>query len=334
MKYYKITNKKEKHFGLQYHTGLNVDCLPFRPYGDCKPGGIYFSKEDILDFLNIGPWIREVTLPKGEKIYKNPGTPVKWKAHRVILGPRRKITNSLIEKLIKEGAHFTEDFIMNSIRSNQLNLLETLDGTKLESVYIKENIFNYVIASATLKTIKFLVLKGFNSISEGDSAIVAAIQSHKLAILKYLINLGWDPKKSYRAIYTAIQYGYLDTLKYLVSKGYNPITKYEENLRLASRSKDLNILKYLIALKTPSKVEGNEALIVATIFSNFNAMKYLISKGYTSLSGVRRAKDSARECKEIWRYLENILLKRKLKKTSTISKTRQSKKSLKNDSKS
>jgi hypothetical protein len=90
MKYYKITNQKEKHYGLQYHDGEVTDILPFNSQGDCESGGIYFAREDILAFIEYGPWIREVT-PVGE-IYKNPGSPKKWKAHKVVLGPRRKIT--------------------------------------------------------------------------------------------------------------------------------------------------------------------------------------------------------------------------------------------------
>lgn len=104
MKYYKITNREEIHLGMRYKIGLNVDILPFNPSGDCQNGGIYFSREDILAFINKGYWIREVRLPEDEPIYENPGFPKKWKAHRVILGKRRKITAKVIKKLIKEGA--------------------------------------------------------------------------------------------------------------------------------------------------------------------------------------------------------------------------------------
>jgi len=65
MNYYKILSKDECHHDLQYKTGLNVDPKPFNPCGNCEPGGIYFSREDILAFLGYGPWIRKVTLPKG-----------------------------------------------------------------------------------------------------------------------------------------------------------------------------------------------------------------------------------------------------------------------------
>ena len=108
MKYYKITNATEKHNGMKYKTGLNVDVLPYNPNGDCATGGIYFSREDILFFLSYGKWIREVTIPDGEAVYENPGRPKRWKAHRVILGKRRKVTAKVIKELIKEGADVNE----------------------------------------------------------------------------------------------------------------------------------------------------------------------------------------------------------------------------------
>jgi len=70
MNYYKILSKDEYHYDLQYKTGLNVDPKPFNPSGNCEPGGIYFSREDILAFLDYGPWIRKVTLPKDALVYE------------------------------------------------------------------------------------------------------------------------------------------------------------------------------------------------------------------------------------------------------------------------
>ena len=43
--YFKITNASENHHGLQYHTGLVEDILPFQEEGSCVPGGIYFTDE-------------------------------------------------------------------------------------------------------------------------------------------------------------------------------------------------------------------------------------------------------------------------------------------------
>ena len=104
MKFYKITNEEECHHDLQYHDGLVEDIKPFNPSGDCTPGGIYFAREDILFFLNYGPWIREVTIPPGAQIYKNPGKPEKWKADKVYLHPRRRLDTAVIRELLAEGA--------------------------------------------------------------------------------------------------------------------------------------------------------------------------------------------------------------------------------------
>ena len=104
MDFYKITNEKERHNGMQYKGGMNVDIIPFNPSGTCTRGGIYFSREDILAFIDYGPWIRKVTIPEGEKIYENPREPKKWKAHKVILGERQRIDEGVVKMLLEAGA--------------------------------------------------------------------------------------------------------------------------------------------------------------------------------------------------------------------------------------
>lgn len=120
MNYYKILNKDEKHFKMQYKTGLNTDVLPFNPSGDCQPGGIHFADKDILAFLWCGPWLRKVTLPKGEQIYENPGKLKKYKVHQVILDEREKITLEVIKRLISEGANVSagNDFALRWAAEN------------------------------------------------------------------------------------------------------------------------------------------------------------------------------------------------------------------------
>jgi hypothetical protein len=110
MNFYKITNEEEKHNNLQYKTGLNVDPIEFNPSGDCEPGGIYFSSEDIFAFLDYGPWIRKVVIPKDSHVYENPGFPKKWKTDIVILEERKKIDLEVIKKLVEEGANVRVDY--------------------------------------------------------------------------------------------------------------------------------------------------------------------------------------------------------------------------------
>lgn len=94
LKFYKITNRREKHHGFQYKTGLNIDINLFNPEGECKSGGLYFSDEkNITSFLDIGIYFREVTICDDSKIYIEHG---KYKTYKFILGERH-----YIEDLIK-----------------------------------------------------------------------------------------------------------------------------------------------------------------------------------------------------------------------------------------
>jgi len=115
MDFYKILNSNECHHGLQFKTGLNVDPVPFQKEGSCVRGGIYFAREDILAFLGYGPWLRKVTIPTDAEMVLDPGKePEKWRASKVILGKKEKITVEVIERLIQEGAnvHVGTDFAL------------------------------------------------------------------------------------------------------------------------------------------------------------------------------------------------------------------------------
>lgn len=112
-KFYKITNRTEQHHGMKYQDGLNVDVLPFNPRGSCSAGGIYFTTlKHILHFQNFGCWVREVELPENELVWeeKGPYFVVKYKAHSVILKPRRPLNPETIMDLIIEGADFKSDW--------------------------------------------------------------------------------------------------------------------------------------------------------------------------------------------------------------------------------
>ena len=164
--FYKILDKEETHNGLKYHDGLNVDPLPFNPSGDCKPGGIYFAREDILGFLGYGTfWIRRVTIPEGEPVYENPSSPKKWKAKRVILGPRRKIDLQVIKELVEEGAD-----------------IHVYNDQPLE----------WAICEGHLDIVKFLVEKGANIHAKNDFVFRWAAAKGYLSLVKYLVNKGAD----------------------------------------------------------------------------------------------------------------------------------------------
>ena len=101
--YYKVTNRKENHRGLQYHDGLVIDPKPFNdnPDESCTEGGIYFStKEHIHRFFEYGCWVRFVRIPKNAKIIADL-TGDKYRADRLFFGPRKDFEwyfNNLFDK--------------------------------------------------------------------------------------------------------------------------------------------------------------------------------------------------------------------------------------------
>lgn len=203
MKYYKITNKTECHKGMQYQDGLNTDIMRFNPTGNCNPGGIYFARKDILAFLGYGCWLREVTLLKKEKVYKNPGNPVKWKAHQVFLGPRRLITAQVIEELIKEGATVKPRGDMDSpvlwaIQGNQPEALKVLlnhGGQLLVDDHLEA--LEVAIGSQDQDLIRLLVKKGVNIHMRGEHALqLAAKQPNPNDLIAFLITMGADINKA------------------------------------------------------------------------------------------------------------------------------------------
>jgi len=129
MQNYKILKEDEKHGGMQYRTGFNKDALPFNPSGDCAPGGMYFAREDILAFLEYGPWIRSVTLTPESQVYENPhklGEFRKWKTDCFILGERRRITAEIIEELLSLGANVTDRIARAALAVNKSVAAECL----------------------------------------------------------------------------------------------------------------------------------------------------------------------------------------------------------------
>jgi len=189
MKYYKILNKDENHNGLQYKTGINVDQIPFNPNGNCEPGGIYFSSEDILGFLSYGCWIREVTLPDREEIYEEPENPKKFKAHRVILGERREINLELIKELVNEGAN----------------------------IHAKDDLaLRWAVYYGHLEIVKFLVSVGANIHTINDYPLQSAAENGHLEIVEYLVNVGANVhSENYRALRWAVENGHLEIVEYL-----------------------------------------------------------------------------------------------------------------------
>ena len=226
MNFYKITNEEEKHRGMKYKTGLNVDILPFNPSGDCESGGIYFSREDILAFMEYGKWIRKVTLPENAKVYENPGSPKKWKADKVILGRKYKITPKKIKQLIKEGAD-------PKINNNYALRLAATKGH--------------------LEIVKLLIPVSDPKSLDSEALRLAAENGH-LEIVKLLIPVS-DPKSlgSYALRWAAAE-GHLEIVKLLIPVS-DPKAGGSNALRWAVAEGHLEIVKLLIPVSDPGVVK-------------------------------------------------------------------------------
>ena len=219
MKYYKILNKEEKHYDMQYKTGLNTDILPFNPTGDCQAGGIYFASCDILGFLEHGNYIREVTLLGNEEVYENPGFPTKYKAHSVILGRKRRITKKVISELLDEGAniHANDDLALHWASDN-----------------------------GNFEIVKLLLDKGANIHANNDQAFRSASYNGHLEIVKLFLDRGADINAlDGSALSSASHYDYYKIVKLLLDKGADIHANDDYALYCAFRNNNTKIVDLL-----------------------------------------------------------------------------------------
>ncbi len=190
-KFYKITNENETHHGLKYKTGLNKDPLPFNPHGDCEAGGIYYSDaKNIFHFLSYGPWIREVILPKDARVYKNPGIPLKWKADKVKLGPRKKWCSvEVLKQLVKEGADihaWNDDALRWAAENGHLSVVKFLVKSGADIHAYNDDVLRLAAQNGHLSVVKFLVKNGADIHAWNDDALKWAADNGHLDVVKYL----------------------------------------------------------------------------------------------------------------------------------------------------
>ena len=96
---YKLLHADLVHNDFTYKEGLNVDHLPFRAYGDCEPGGLYYT-----DLEHIGCWfywdttlIADVTVPDDARVHPGPRGD-KWKADQIVLSNIRPLGTFLAQQ--------------------------------------------------------------------------------------------------------------------------------------------------------------------------------------------------------------------------------------------
>jgi len=246
MDYYKILNEEECHYGLQYKFGLNIDPIKFNPSGDCRPGGIYFSKEDILYFIDYGPWIRKVTLPEDAQIYENPSKPKKWKADKIILGKKEKISAKVIKRLIDEGINpkIDDSFPLRwAAKKGYTEIVKLLIPVSDPKICDSEALRNAAENGHT-EIVKLLIPVSDPKAYDSEALKLAAGNGHT-EIVKLLIPVS-DPKMdNSEALRWTAEYGHIKAVKLLI-----PVSdvKAQNNyaIKYAAKNGHFDIVKLLI----------------------------------------------------------------------------------------
>jgi len=186
MKYFRIVDPKGHH-GMIYKEGYNEDILPFNPSGSCKPGGLYFSREDIFAFCYCGEDVYEVE-PIGE-IYEEEGSPKKFKAHALNLKYFGKINDMKVVKyLVENGAdiHADEDYALRwSALNGHLEVVKYLVEIGAD-IYARDNYaLKYSAINGHLDIVKYLVENGAD-IHVDNCPLRLSAENYHYKVMKYL----------------------------------------------------------------------------------------------------------------------------------------------------
>ena len=217
--YLKFTNSDETHNEFTFKTGLNTDTNPFDPdpTHECGPYGLYFTDAMNWDKWIDGKYVREVTLPKGERKVTLDD---KYRAHRIILGRRHDLSKVAAWKwMVSKGIDITTDD-------------------------------SYTICWASrcghLDVVKYLVSKGADVTAWDNFAVCLASKYGHLDVVKYLVSKGADvTARDNAAVRLASDHGHLDVVKFLVSQGADVSAADNYAIRWASMHGHLDIVKYL-----------------------------------------------------------------------------------------
>ena len=213
--YFKLLNKDECHNGLQYKTGLNTlkPDEQFNPSGNCEAGGIYFASADIFEFLNFSyVYVREVTLPKDAKIYKNPGKPEKWKSDKVILGRKHRLDNvKIIQWMLDNGAKVTDYALECASRNGYYKVVKLLieNGAKATDLALE-----WTSGYGHYEVVKLLL---DNGATPTNYALECASRNGYYKVVKLLIENG--AKATDRALEYASENGHYEVVKLLLENG-------------------------------------------------------------------------------------------------------------------
>jgi len=254
--YFKITNSKENHYGFQYHDGLNIlkDEFNDDPEASCVPGGFYFTDaEHILEFLDYGIYLREITLPIDDPDFKIVKDGNKWRANKIILEKRRNLSDaSTFEYLMDQGT----------------------------DIHDNDDAINWALIKGHLDIVQLLIKNGTDINALNNRAVKIASRYGQWKIVKVLIDSGADIHiDNDCALRYASEYGHLGVVQFLISKDANIHAENDYALRLASENGHLGVVQFLISKGADIHAGNDYAIGWASSNQHLNIAKILISHG-------------------------------------------------------
>ena len=192
--YIKITNAKEYHHGLQYQDGLNIDPVPFAKEGSCVPGGIYFTTPEFISyFIDMGIYIREVTIPEDAEMVKDPKGN-KWRASKVILGPRKDLSELETWKwLVENGSniHACGDYALRyTSMQGYIEVVKWIVENGADIHACADEALRFASLNGHIEVVKYLIENDADIHACNDEALRLSAIHERLEVTKYLVENG------------------------------------------------------------------------------------------------------------------------------------------------
>lgn len=233
MRYYKVTNQDECHYGMQYRDGLNVDIRPFAKEGSCVPGGLYFTNAaNIRNYYDYGAWVREVHLPThipGFQMVEDPEGD-KWRASCIVLGKRISLFDAAACQDLGVPVMSMED----ASRRGATTVLDWWKASGLKLDY-SETAIHQASAFGQIDVLQWWKDSGLELKYSNDCLDFASI-SDKVKVLTWWKESGLPLKYTHEALDRALQYRNVAALEWWKGSGlhlrYTTYTVYQQRYDL------------------------------------------------------------------------------------------------------
>lgn len=284
--YYKIMTKDQCHRGFQFKDGLNIlpDNEVFAEKGDCVPGGFYFTNtQNIWQYIEIGPYVREVMLPHYNPNFKMRSLrginvhalPLKYRANMIYLSKMWTIADpSILELPVGKYLTIMDCFLSALAHEDTANMRKIIPSLMVTlhqppTYRIEERLWEYH-------------KKGWNMESCIRSSIRLAIREKDMILLRMMIQ-NYDPIPHFpyiQALYAAMNANDLDLVKVFFERN---LVKAEHIGQTAMEYICLQgherILRYLVEEQGLNIAENHhQAIVCAAKNGHWTLVRYLIEE--------------------------------------------------------